>query len=114
MLWFLEWPRAASQEGVAIRILVKMRVHPESPVNPADSRGLGSPEPLRVESRHSVRDKRYLVRFKYSTLNPNVVIAASVEIHGEHLVFLRSDGRLAALYVLEIIESWPEVDSSEP
>jgi hypothetical protein len=32
------------------------------------------------------------------------------EIHGEHLVFLRSDGSFAALFVLEIVESWPEVE----
>jgi hypothetical protein len=38
------------------------------------------------------------------------VIAASAEIHGEHLVFLRSDGRLAALIVLEIVESWSEFE----
>jgi hypothetical protein len=99
---------------VAIRVLIKTRVHPESPVNAADSRGFRSREPLRVESRHSMRDKSYLVRFKCLNLNPHLVIAARVEIHGEHLVFLRSDGSLAALFVLEIVESWPEVDSSGP
>jgi hypothetical protein len=56
----------------------------------------------------------FLVRFKGSNLNPQFVIAPSVEIHGEHLVFLRSDGNLAALFVLEIVESWPEVDFSGP
>jgi hypothetical protein len=38
------------------------------------------------------------------------VIAANAEIHGEHLVFLRSDGSLAALFVLEVVGSWSEVD----
>jgi hypothetical protein len=33
-----------------------------------------------------------------------------VEIHGENLVFLRTDGSLAALFVLEVVESWSEVD----
>jgi hypothetical protein len=98
---------------MAIRILVKMSVHPESPVNPADFRGSRRRKPLRVESRHSMRDNRYLVRFKCSHLNPHLVLAASVEIHGEHLVFLRSDGSLAALFVLEIVESWSEADSGE-
>ena len=37
-------------------------------------------------------------------------IAARAEIHGEHLVFLRSDGNLAALFVLEIVESWSEFE----
>jgi len=38
------------------------------------------------------------------------VIAASAEIHGEHLVFLRSDGSLAALFVMEIVENWHEAE----
>jgi hypothetical protein len=66
-------------------------------------------KPQRVESHHSMRDKIYLIRFKSSDLGPHLVMAASAEIHGEHLVFLRSDGSLAALFVLEIVESWPEV-----
>jgi hypothetical protein len=42
-------------------------------------------------------------------------MAASAEIHGEHLVFLRLDGSLAALslaalFVLEVVESRPEVE----
>jgi hypothetical protein len=42
-------------------------------------------------------DKLYLIRFKGSDVSIHVVIAARAEIHGEHLVFLRSDGNLAAL-----------------
>jgi hypothetical protein len=99
---------------VAIRILVKTSVHPESPVNAGDSPGFRSRQPRRDESRRSMGDKSYMVRFKSSNLNPQFVIASSVEIHGEHLVFLRSDGNLAALFVLQIVESWPEVDFSEP
>jgi hypothetical protein len=55
-------------------------------------------------------DKTYLIRFKPSDLSPHVVIAANAEIHGEHLVFLRSDGSLAGLFVLEVVKSWSEVD----
>jgi hypothetical protein len=51
-------------------------------------------------------DKLYLIRFKGSDVSIHVVIAARAEIHGEHLVFLRSDGNLAALCLLEIVESW--------
>jgi hypothetical protein len=88
-------------------------------MNATDSRGFRSQskidfKPPRVECRHSMRDKSYLVRFKCSNLTPQLVTAASVQIRGEHLVFLRSDGSLAALFVLEIVESWPEVDSSGP
>jgi hypothetical protein len=55
-------------------------------------------------------DKVYLIRFKGSDVSFQVVIAARAEIHGEHLVFLRSDGTLAALFVLEIVESWSEYE----
>jgi hypothetical protein len=54
-------------------------------------------------------DTAYLVRFKGADQRPEVVIAETIEVHGEHLVFLRSDGSLAALFVLEIIEGWSEV-----
>jgi hypothetical protein len=36
--------------------------------------------------------------------------AANAEIHGGHLVYLRLDGRLAALFMLEIVESRSEFD----
>jgi hypothetical protein len=65
------------------------------------------------ESRLSLplmTEKKFLIRFKPSNLRSYVVIAANAEIHGEHLVFLRSDGSLAALFVLEVVESWSEVD----
>lgn len=58
---------------------------------------------------HSMADSAYLVRFKGSDPPPELVIAERIEVHGEHLVFLRSDGSLAALFVLEIIESWFEI-----
>ena len=57
-----------------------------------------------------MRDKTYLIRFKSAHLVSHLVTAARAEIHGEHLVFLRSDGGLAALFVLEIVEGWPEVE----
>ena len=61
-------------------------------------------------SDYSVPDKAYLIRFKGTDLPPDLVIAANIEVHGEHVVFLRSDGTLAALYVLEIVDSWSEVN----
>jgi hypothetical protein len=57
-----------------------------------------------------VPDKTYLVRFKQADLHSHLVICVNDEIHGDHLVFLRSDRRLAALFLLEIVESWSEVD----
>jgi hypothetical protein len=55
-------------------------------------------------------DKTYLVRFKESDLGPQLVRADSVEIHEEHLAFLRSDGELSALFLFEIVRDWSEVD----
>jgi hypothetical protein len=34
------------------------------------------------------------------------VIAASLEIHGEHLVFFNAEGELAAMFLMEIVQSW--------
>jgi hypothetical protein len=54
-------------------------------------------------------DTGHLVRFKGAGLPPELVIAETIEFHGEHLVFLRSDGSLAALVVLDIVENWSEI-----
>jgi hypothetical protein len=56
-------------------------------------------------------DKAYLIRLKGTDLDPDIVIAASVEFQAEYLVCLKSDGTLAALFVLENIESWSEIQS---
>jgi hypothetical protein len=62
-----------------------------------------------INAAHPMADTAYSIRFKGADPPPEVVIAESIEFHGEHLVFLKSDGSLAALFVLEIIESWSEV-----
>ena len=48
----------------------------------------------------------YVVRFKGADPPPELVVAEKVEFQGDHLVFLRSDGSLAALFVLENIEAY--------
>jgi hypothetical protein len=55
-------------------------------------------------------EKDFLVRFKEPHLAPRLVSAGSVEIHGEHLVFFRSSGELTALFLLEIVKDWSELD----
>jgi hypothetical protein len=55
-------------------------------------------------------DKTYLVRLKPRELGLHVVLAASAEIHGEHIVLLNSEGKLAALFLLEIVENWTETE----
>jgi hypothetical protein len=56
-------------------------------------------------------EKTYIVMFKRPEINIQPVIAARAEIHGDHLVFLDSDGRLAALFLLEMVQSWDEVSN---
>lgn len=53
-------------------------------------------------------DKKYFVRLKPPRLDVYRVIADRVETHGEHLVFLNSEGKLLVLILLEIVESWTE------
>jgi len=65
--------------------------------------------PSKVNTLHPMSDIEYLIRFKGTDLPPVLVTAASVEFHGENLVFVKSDGTLAALFVLEIVESWSEI-----
>jgi hypothetical protein len=58
---------------------------------------------------HTMAATAYLVRFKGGDPPPELVIAETIEFHGEHVVFLRSDGSLAALFVSEIVEDWLEI-----
>jgi hypothetical protein len=51
-------------------------------------------------------DKTYLVRFKPREIGLQTVLAARAEIHGEHIALLNSEGKLAALFLMEIVESW--------
>ena len=53
-------------------------------------------------------EKKYLVRLKPPQRDVYCVIADRVETHGEHLVFLNSNGKLLVLILLEIVESWTE------
>jgi hypothetical protein len=46
-----------------------------------------------------------LVHLKGADSPPELVIAKTVEFYGEHLVFLRSDGSLAALFILEMCKA---------
>ncbi len=57
-------------------------------------------------------NKIYQVIFKEFDMGSQFVIAESAQIHGEHLVFLDADDKLAALFLLDIIESWSLVDAA--
>ena len=51
-------------------------------------------------------EQTYLVALKRPSQAVQHVIAATVEVHGKHLVFLNAEGKLAALFLMEIVESW--------
>lgn len=53
-------------------------------------------------------DKEFLIRFKHPELSIQSVIASSAEIHGEHIALLNSKGKLTALFLTEVVESWSE------
>jgi hypothetical protein len=53
-------------------------------------------------------DRMFLVRFKIREMPAQPVIAATVQIQGDHLVFLGSDGKVVALLLIVLVESWTE------
>jgi hypothetical protein len=58
-------------------------------------------------------DKTYIIRFKTPDIATDAVVAARVEVNGEHLAFLNSKGELAALLRFEVVESWSELPSPD-
>ena len=54
--------------------------------------------------------KMYVVCFREPALGSKIVIAGSYRIEGEHLIFLAEDGRLAALFFLEMVAHWSSTD----
>jgi hypothetical protein len=51
-------------------------------------------------------DQTYLVRLKPQSGAIQHVAASIVEVRGDHLVFLDGQGRLAAVFLLDLVESW--------
>ena len=66
--------------------------------------------PLFLDDQLQVFDL-FLVQNKAPEVSNQIVIAASLEVHDEHLVFLNSEGKLAALFLMVNVESWREVGS---
>jgi hypothetical protein len=52
-------------------------------------------------------DKAYLIRFKHPALGVQSLVAASA-VHGEHIALLNSKGKLAALFLTAVVDSWSE------
>jgi hypothetical protein len=55
-------------------------------------------------------DKTYLVRLKPPSEALQLVAASKFEMHGEHLVFVDTEGKLAALFLMELVQSWNVVE----
>ncbi len=54
----------------------------------------------------AMTNKTFVVKFKSPELAMRTVIAATVELHGDHLMLMDSDGLVAALFVMDTVESW--------
>jgi hypothetical protein len=59
-------------------------------------------------NRWNMTEKAYVVRFKRSELSTLSVTATSAEIQGDHVVLLNSKGKLAALFLMDLVESLSE------
>jgi hypothetical protein len=51
----------------------------------------------------------FVVFFKDPALGFQLVVAESCHIVGDHLVFLREDERLAALFLLSVVKRWSTI-----
>jgi hypothetical protein len=54
-------------------------------------------------------DKIFLVRMKAPSGTLQHVLATTVKFYGEHLAFRNSHIKLAALFLVEIVENWNEI-----
>ena len=54
-------------------------------------------------------DRTFIVKFKPPELTIEPVVAATAEIYDDHLVLLNSKGELAALFLMDVVESWNEI-----
>jgi hypothetical protein len=60
----------------------------------------------RSRTLSGMMDQIYLVALKLPSRVVQHVIAASLEIHEENLVFFNAKGELAAMFLMEIVQSW--------
>ena len=56
--------------------------------------------------RSRMIDQTYVVKLKVPGHFIQHVTAARVEVHGDHLVFFNARGKLAALFMIAIVQSW--------
>ncbi len=70
---------------------------------------LRKPAPASAALKDEMVDITFLIEFRTPDLDTQVVLAARVEIRGEHLLLLHSDGEMSAVFMLENVKSWSEV-----
>jgi hypothetical protein len=56
-------------------------------------------------------DQTYLVTLRPPSRAVQQVLAATAEVRGSHLVFMDAKGSVAALFLLELVESWSVLPS---
>jgi hypothetical protein len=54
-------------------------------------------------------EKTLTIRFTARDLAPVAFTAERAEFHGSYLVLRTTDGELAAMFLLDVVESWAEV-----
>jgi hypothetical protein len=54
-------------------------------------------------------ERQLVVRFLPFGMKPQSFTASTAEFHGEHLVLKNSQGKLVAMVLSDIVESWSEV-----
>jgi hypothetical protein len=57
-----------------------------------------------------MRNKRYLLKLKPPELSFQSIIAATAEIYGDHLALVNAEGKLAALFLLDVVQGWVEIE----
>jgi hypothetical protein len=59
-------------------------------------------------------DQTYLVTMRPPSCVIQHVFAATAEVRGSHLVFVDAKGNFAALFLLELVESWIVLPTKMP
>ena len=54
-------------------------------------------------------DRTFLIKLKAAELAVRPVIASTIEIQGDQLILTDSEGLVAALFPMDLVESWTEV-----
>jgi MEDS: MEthanogen/methylotroph, DcmR Sensory domain len=77
----------------------------------SQTHSLSNPDCSVQRQGRALTDRNFLIQFKQPLAAPMLIRAMRVDIQGEHLVLLRADGRLAALFLLEIVSAWEDLQT---